>query len=423
MEFLDYLKRASLAHLFVGLVAAITIYFLHGWFHEDFLVWLGVSTAMGDAIGTLFIIIALYFLTRMISVIIYRDWLFGLAKAFKLTGGSKDTLVNAANQVGRELDQLPKFNDVIRNQLHTVTVETEAAAYNVVSRLQAIDEVVTNLSTFINKTSAESGELIHQAEARIEKNRTLIADLDRYIDQRVSEAAQDQARVAQVVGDARTLTTLVDLIRNIAKQTNLLALNAAIEAARAGEAGRGFAVVADQVRKLSSESETAVQQINQGIDRVATSIEAQFADKLEHSNIEAERKALQTFADQISSLGTSYQEVTEHEQKVVNSVQESSEKLTTMFLDALASIQFQDVTRQQVEQVASALDRLDGHTKLLAQRLENFDNPDLVIKPLAEHLDEIYSSYVMNSQRKTHDDALHVAHTGGASSGPKVELF
>ncbi|MDP1524802.1 MAG: methyl-accepting chemotaxis protein [Rhodocyclaceae bacterium] len=417
------LRRATLVAILVGLGASISVYFMHDWYHLTVLPLMGVSAAVGDAIGTLFIVILGFATQRLLSIAIFRDWMLGMTKYNAEQSYRSDTFISVADQVSDELIQVKTFNDVVRGQLGTIVTETEKAAYDITSRLLGIDEVITKLSNFVDSSAHQTDELISASEERIAQNRTLIEKLDFYIVQRVKEAQEDQERIGLVVEEARSLTKLVELIKSISGQTNLLALNAAIEAARAGEAGRGFAVVADEVRKLSAETDKAVSQINQGIRGVATSIESQFQDKLTHNNIQAEREALQGFSAQLNALGKNYQEMTEHDALVLTQVRESSQTLSAMFMDAMASVQFQDCTRQQIEQVNSALERLDGHTAMLAERLAAFEDPNYEMRPLSSHLDEIYSSYVMNSQRDSHNSSLNTGVKAVESSGTKVELF
>jgi len=63
----------------------------------------------------------------------------------------------------------------------------------------------------------------------------------------------------QLESVGRSIESILEMIRDIARQTNLLSLNATIEAARAGDAGRGFAVVAQEIRKLSNDTRQAIE--------------------------------------------------------------------------------------------------------------------------------------------------------------------
>ena len=425
MDVKKFKQRSLTLLVVVNTGVAAAVYFLNDWFHQTFLPGLGLTNPVGDAVGSVLILTSGVLAMRTLSQMMFSDPLYGAQAATEDQGGKIDSIVAAAEQVTGELKQVKTFNDVVRSQLHTVTQETEAAAYDITSRLQTIDEVVAQLSSFVNSTQSESNQLLSESEARIESKRQMIETLESYIQDRIAAAQEDQQRVARVVQEARSLTSLVELIRNISGQTNLLALNAAIEAARAGEAGRGFAVVADEVRKLSAEADKAVGQINQGIQAVAQTIETQFQEKLSSDHIEAEKSALESFAAQLDDLGKSYQEVMAHETQVLLKVQETSNQLGEMFMNAMASVQFQDVTRQQIEQVINALDRLDEHTGLLAQRLDRCDDEGFHFQPLTTHLDQMYGNYVMNSQRKSHHSALNQTSDGvvESSSGPKVELF
>jgi methyl-accepting chemotaxis protein len=85
----------------------------------------------------------------------------------------------------------------------------------------------------------------------------------------VTAIANQIIRLSEQTGQ---ISTVSDLVADLANQTNMLALNAGVEAARAGEHGKGFAVVASEIRKLADQSKKSADRINSLVHEVQAAI-------------------------------------------------------------------------------------------------------------------------------------------------------
>jgi methyl-accepting chemotaxis protein len=93
--------------------------------------------------------------------------------------------------------------------------------------------------------------------------------------------SQLQKKVESIAQEIRHLSeqntqisTITNLVTDIANQTNMLALNAAVEAVRAGENGKGFGVIATEIRKLADQSKSSAQKINTLVINIEEAIES-----------------------------------------------------------------------------------------------------------------------------------------------------
>jgi len=177
----------------------------------------------------------------------------------------------------------------------------------------------------IRKVSDSSQEMSEEVHASL----SLIDTLSVKIDHLANLIINSTEAIDTLSTQTNDITSVLDLIKDIADQTNLLALNAAIEAARAGEHGRGFAVVADEVRKLAERTQRATAEIS-----VTTKSLQQEADGIHEISKEIESIAVES-NEGIQELKTSLQSVNEsaHSNARISSFIKSSNRVTTIKID------------------------------------------------------------------------------------------
>jgi methyl-accepting chemotaxis protein len=257
------------------------------------------------------------------------------------------------NLLRQILDLIPQ----IQKQMHSVIDHTESSAIEIGDKIRYIyekaqqhleesNEINKQFSGKIPNVNAEGKEYL-SLSAVIEHALRLLKEMTEMLEENGKLNLDYSRSIEAILENTATINKITEDIQYISDQTNLLALNAAIEAARAGEHGRGFSVVAEEVRKLSDRTNQASNDITQIVGKVNDSVQAiskSLTDNL--SKTESKKESVNLA---VKSLLESAKESTEVFSKLVDNAVVSSEAVAQNIDQIILSLQFQDITKQEIE--------------------------------------------------------------------------
>jgi methyl-accepting chemotaxis protein len=304
----------------------------------------------------------------------------------------------------RVIDNQLEINRLSTAHLENIISRTELSASDIIRKSSDIEHSLETLKVVLNNLDKESREQTETSRKLLDNNRASLEDIREYTAKQAKVQESDYLNVTKLAENARKLSGQVKSLKDISDQTNLLALNAAIEAARAGEHGRGFAIVADEVRKLSFQSEKASSEIGESIVRLAESIEAKFKHKLDKGVGQEDNAMFNSLSLQLEELGTAHEKLGTLMSQTLEQVTSNSTHVSDKTFMLLSDMQFQDITRQQMEVIMKVNSGINKHLDRLIRCQSDTECCEGLCELEAFEMDKIRAYYTMQKQRDIHDE-------------------
>lgn len=262
----------------------------------------GITTVTGVAVGIIAIVVLI---AIIISFIMGRRLMRPLVKVstiiedvangnieadFSVVKESNDEIGLIIEKMKELTQSLGSIVGKIRNssdtmssnsyELNDTSSQTLAANNEISKAVEDVAEGSTGMAASISKINENLLEMSNETKdinASVDeiKNQTVaVQDSSKIMNDKI-KSMQDSSHkmdegISAISKRIETVNTTVDKVSNIvsvieeiSSETNLLSLNASIEAVRAGDAGKGFAVVAQEIRVLSDNTNTELENIKQ----------------------------------------------------------------------------------------------------------------------------------------------------------------
>ncbi|MDP1634473.1 MAG: HAMP domain-containing methyl-accepting chemotaxis protein, partial [Gallionellaceae bacterium] len=284
------------------------------------------------------------------------DEIAGAARSFNQLVATLRTMLQELNEDVHRLDDTA---GALASAVNLSSSSSASTSQSASAMAAAVEQMSVSLDQMRDNTNSARKVVDVSTHHSEEGGRVIVAAVADM--QKIATAVQQVSDAIGALGEQTTrISSIVNVIREVADQTNLLALNAAIEAARAGEQGRGFAVVADEVRKLAERTAQATSEIATMISAIQSSAHAAVDSMGEAvKQADAGTRLAGDAGNSIESIRTGASKVASAFQDITNAIAEQSSA--------------GQMISQQVEQVAQAAEENSSavnHTADAARTLE-----------------------------------------------------